>query len=104
MPSLQQLDAFTQAFHRVALPRLVAEPALVKRALQTLARWHAQRGANASDPYLHEWEVLLSGDLDLLQRRVCADDDQAATLRNVSPLGFVLTPAERQSLRAQVAL
>lgn len=101
MPSQKQLDAFTKVFHRTAIPRLAMQPELVERALLTLQRWQEQRGASASDPYLQEWRVLLSGDLNVLQERVCADNDLAATLRNVSPLGFVLTPAERQVLRAQ---
>ena len=100
MPSHQQIHAFTQAFHRVALQRLNDKPALVERALQTLARWQTQRGSSASDPYMLEWQALLKGDLRILQTRVCADDDHAATLRNASPLGFVLTPAERHSLRS----
>lgn len=103
MPSPQQLNAFTKAFHHAAIDRLAREPELVRRALQTLERWHGQRGPSASDAYLHEWQVLLEGDLNVLQARVCGDDDTAETLRNVSPLGFVLTPAERQSLRVQSA-
>ena len=69
--------------------------------MQTIARWQTQRGPSASDPYMHEWQVLLKGDLSQLQMRVCADDDHAATLRNTSPLGFVLTPAERHALRSE---
>ena len=101
MPSQQQINAFTQAFHLTAIQRLAAEPALVERALQTVERWHVQRGPSASDPYMREWQVLLRGDLRELQNRVCAESDEAATLRNASPLGFVLTPVERQALRAQ---
>lgn len=103
MPSQQQINAFTRAFHRTAIQRLAAEPALVERALQTLQRWHDQRGPSASDPYMQEWKALLGGDLAALQDRVCADNEAAATLRNASPLGFVLTPAERQALRSQGA-
>lgn len=101
MPSQQQIHAFTQAFHRTAIERLAAQPALVARALQTLVRWQTQRGPNASDAYMREWQALLEGDLDQLKKRVCADDDHAATLRNASPLGFVLSPAERYALRAK---
>jgi hypothetical protein len=101
MPSQQQIHAFTQAFHRVAIRRLNEKPALVERALQTISRWQTQRGPSASDPYMLEWQALLTGDLSQLQRRVCADDDHAATLRNSSPLGFVLTPAERHALRSE---
>ena len=101
MPLQQQIHAFTQAFHRTAIERLAAEPALVARALQTLVRWQTQRGPSASDIYMREWQALLQGDLDQLKILVCADDDHAATLRNVSPLGFVLSPAERLALRAK---
>ena len=80
---------------------MAAQPALVERALQTIERWQTQRGCSASDPYMHEWRVLLTGDLSQLQTRVCAGDDHAATLRNTSPLGFVLTPAERHALRSE---
>jgi len=101
MPSQQQIHAFTQAFHRAAFERLAAQPALVERALKTIARWQTQRGPCASDPYMREWQVLLKGDLSQLQTRVCADDDHAATLRNTSPLGFVLTLAERHAIRGE---
>ncbi len=101
MPSQQQINAFTQAFHLTAIQRLAAEPALVERALQTVQRWRNQRGPSASDAYMHEWQGMLRGDLGELLNRVCAASDEAATLRNASPLGFVLTPAERQALRAQ---
>jgi hypothetical protein len=101
MPSQQQIDAFTQTFHHAAIQRLAVAPALVVRALQTLQRWQDQRGPGASDPYMQEWRMLLDGDLIELEQRVCADTDHAATLRNTSPLGFVLTPAERRALRAQ---
>ncbi len=101
MPSQQQINAFSQAFHRAAFERLAEQPALVVRALQTIARWQTQRGPSASDPYMHEWQALLQGDLHHLQLRVCAEDDHAATLRNTSPLGFVLTPTERHTLRGE---
>jgi hypothetical protein len=101
MPSQQQIHSFTQAFHRVAIKRLAVQPDLLERALQTLERWKTQRGPSGSDPYMHEWQALLKGDLSQLQERVCADDDHAATLRNTSPLGFVLTPAERHALRGE---
>jgi hypothetical protein len=101
MPSQQQINAFTQAFHRETIGRLVEKPELIERALQTLHRWRVQRGPGASDPYLQKWRTMLEGDLQVMRQLVCADDDYAATLRNVSPLGFVLTPAERQALRAR---
>lgn len=101
MPSQQHIDAFTQAFHRVALERLQSRPELVVQAIQALDRWRDQRGVSASGPCLAEWRLLLNGDLQVLQHRICESSDEATTLRNVSPPGFVLTPSERQSLRVQ---
>ena len=102
MPTQQQLDTFTLAFHETAMERLAARPELAQRALQTLDRWREQRGDTASDPYLKQWRNLLAGDLAALRQAVCANGSAAATLRNVSPLGFVLTPAERHGLRLRV--
>ena len=102
MPSQQQIHAFTLAFDAAATKRLDEKPALVERALRTLARWQTQRGPSASDAYMLEWQAMLNADLNQLQRRVCADDDHAATLRNTSPLGFVLTSAERHALRGDI--
>jgi hypothetical protein len=99
MPTPAQLDAFTLAFHRQAVARLYQQPALLEQALQTLARWEAQRGATASDPYLQRWKELLSQGPQLIEAQVCQPTEEAATLRNVSPLGFVLSAAERQQLR-----
>ena len=97
----QQIDDFTYAFHRVAVERLANSPENVNKALATLQRWKSQRGVTASDIYLEEWRVLLTGELDALKSRVCAHNDAAATLRNVSPLGFLLSQAERQALHQQ---
>lgn len=96
MPTQQQIHTFGHASHQAAIQRLVAEPAL--------ERWRMQRGPSASDPCMSEWGGLLNDDLQALKKRVCSDDDHAATLRNASPLGFVLTPAERHALRAQSIL
>ena len=102
MPTPQQLDAFTLAFHRQAIARMQEQPQLVEQASQTLKRWETQRGATASDPYLQRWKMLLAQGCDEIAAQVCQDSAEAATLRNVSPLGFVLSTAERQTLRQRV--
>ncbi len=99
MPTQQQLDAFTLAFHETAVARMAARPELTQRALQTLDRWCEQRGSSASDLYMQQWRQLLGGDLAALRDKVCVNNNAAATLRNTSPLGFVLTSAERHELR-----
>jgi hypothetical protein len=102
MPTPQQLDAFTLAFHRQAIARMQEQPQLIAQALQTIERWQAQRGATASDPYLQRWRELLAQGCDVVDAQVCQNSDEAATLRNVSPLGFVLSAVERNALRQRV--
>lgn len=99
MPSQQQIDRFTLAFHQEALARLRSNQHLLSQALDTLARWHAQRGHTASEPYFAVWRKLLQQGPDAVQSVVCQNSDYAAAMRNVSPLGFVLSPSERAALR-----
>jgi hypothetical protein len=63
-----------------------------------IARWRERRGPARSDPYLDEWERLLSLPLDELERAVCADSDHAAALRSTSPFAPLITAAEREAL------
>jgi hypothetical protein len=104
MPTQLDIDRFTLAFHRLAVPRLQTEPGLVQRALQTLDRWREQRGLDTRDTYGQEWRELLTGDLVRMEQTVCAQGAHAATLRGTSPLGFVLTPQERSAARRAAGL
>jgi hypothetical protein len=99
MPTTQQIDRFTLAFHEQAVTRLRADEGLLEQARGTLVRWRKQRGETRSDAYLDQWAKLLEGGVDAVERAVCRDDDAAATLRNASPLGFLLSPAEREAVR-----
>jgi hypothetical protein len=99
MPTPQQLDAFTLAFHRQAIARMLEQPGLVAQAVQTLDRWEQQRGATTADLYLQRWRELLAQGCEVIEKQVCQDSAEAATLRNVSPLGFVLSASERHALR-----
>jgi hypothetical protein len=99
MPTQQQIDRFTLAFHRQAVERLRADGSLLEKARETLNRWRHQRGATRSDAYLDQWMTLLDAGVDDVERTVCKDDDTAATLRSASPLGFVLSQAERDAVR-----
>ena len=98
MRNQQNIDRFTLAFHERAVARLRENGELLCRARDMIDRWRAQRGATASDPYFDKWRVLLDQGPDAIERSVCVDSDQAATLRGVSPLGFVLSPGERHAL------
>lgn len=100
MPTPRQIERFTLAFHQEALQRLARSPELLDHALAVLDRWEASGLSSGSSRYRQEWRQLLSaGDVAQLIRAVCADDDHAATLRGMSPLGFVLPAEERQRLR-----
>ena len=101
MPTQQQIDRFTLAFHQEAVRRLHADPQLVRDALTVLDRWEAQGASPAGQVYRDLWRRLLQGDLDALAARVCVTTDEAATLRSMSPLGFVLDEARRQQLRCE---
>lgn len=100
MRNQRDVDRFTLAFHEKAVARLRQDAQLLCKARDTLDRWKAQRGVTASDPYFDQWRVLLDQGPDAVEQRVCVDTDAAATLRNVSPLGFVLSPEERRVLHS----
>ena len=99
MPTQQQIERFTLAFHRVAVQRLRNEPDLRRQAQQVLDRWDANSPSPSGEGYRAKWRELLDGDIDWLAFIVCADNEQAATLRGVSPLGFLLGESERLRIR-----
>jgi hypothetical protein len=99
MPTQQQIERFTLAFHQVALQRLRGEPELRRKALDVLDRWDATSPSPSSQRYRDTWRQLLRGDLERLEAAVCVDSEEAATLRSVSPLGFVLGEVERLRVR-----
>jgi hypothetical protein len=98
------IERWTLTLHRLIVERLRADPSACERAIAVLDRWHAQRGPQASDPYMEEWRGLLLQGVDAVERAVCVENDHAATLRGCSPLSFLITPSERQLARQQVML
>jgi hypothetical protein len=103
MPTQRQIERFTLVFHQEALRHLASNPALLDEALGVLDRWEQGGLSSGSAVYRAEWRRLLgSRNLADLARTVCVDNDHAATLRGMSPLGFVLPEEERQRLRRQV--
>ena len=97
-----QINAFTLAAHRMLIARLREQPVLAEEAWDVLNRWRRQAGAGQHvEPYWNEWERLLRAGVSELQRAVCVDTDDAATLRSVSPLGRFMSAAERRGLLRQ---
>jgi hypothetical protein len=101
MPTQQQIERFTLVFHQEALKRLARDPALRARALQVLDRWEASGLSSSGQPYRDEWRHLLAADQEALFKALCSDAEHAATLRSMSPLGFLLDDAEKAGLRRE---
>jgi hypothetical protein len=101
MPSQQQIERFTLAFHRVAMARLRQDASLKLHALEVLDRWEADGASPSSKAYRDIWRELLQGDQSRLEAVICGDGERAATLRSGSPLGFLLPEAERLQIRRE---
>jgi hypothetical protein len=101
MPTQQQIERFILAFHQVAVQRLRSEPELWRQALAVLDRWEANSPSPSAQRYRDMWRQLLNGDLGRLEAVVCAGTEEAATLRGVSPLGFLLGESERLRIRRE---
>jgi hypothetical protein len=96
-----QIELFSLSLHRLAVSRLRSDPALLSNAEQTLSRWHARSGTTHADPYFDRWRRLLAAGPDAVEAATCVDTDTAAALRSVSPLGALVSPAERKALLEQ---
>ncbi len=90
----QQIDEFLLRAHRLAMERLRAEPARLADVAGTLARWRTQSGPTRSDRFWDEWQALLEAGVDAAEASVCASGDRATALRNVSPMGGLITQGE----------
>jgi hypothetical protein len=101
MPSQQDIERFTLAFHRQAVARLREHDELREQALRVIDRWEAGGVSASSRVYRDEWRSLLRGDPAQLERAICSTSEHAATLRSMSPLGFVLTTDERLRIRQE---
>lgn len=101
MPSQQAIERFTLAFHRQAVARLREHDELREQALRVIDRWEAAGMSESSRSYRAEWRSLLRGDAAQLEQAVCSTSAHAATLRSMSPLGFVMTPDERLRIRQE---
>lgn len=97
----QQLDQFSLALHRRAMAVLRLEPALRERASQTLVRWRQQAGETRSDVLWNEWAQLLAADFDVLESAALDESEHGQLMRSVSPLGVLVSQAERTTLLQQ---
>ena len=70
-------------------------------AMRVLGRWESGGASLSGQRYRDMWRRLLEGDIDSLASCVCADNEMAATLRSMSPLGFLLSENERLRVRRE---
>ncbi|MGQ0547247.1 MAG: hypothetical protein ACT4P3_18265 [Betaproteobacteria bacterium] len=88
-------EARSLALHALAARRIAAEPRLLERARATLDRWLARYGGDAP-PALREWQALLERPWQEVIARATELSEDAARLRQSSPLATLLDDEARQ--------
>lgn len=93
----QRLDARSLAMHCLVARKLLANPALIAQARNTLARWRAQ-AAEPVPPYFLEWGRILEGSPEEIAAFLASMREDATRLRQSSPFTNLLTSEERASI------
>lgn len=96
MRTHQEIDERSLALHCLVAEKIRRDPALFDRAKGTLSRWRATV-CSASQPYLEEWERLMSQGVEACLAVAVEDSPRATALRQSSPFAGVLTNQERFS-------
>jgi meiotically up-regulated gene 157 (Mug157) protein len=99
MPTQRQIERFTLEFHQVEVDRLRGHPEHLTKAVQVLNRWESQGVSPFGQVYRDIWRRILGYGVDEIEKTVCVDTDKAATIRSMSPLGFLLSEDERMQIR-----
>lgn len=90
----ETLDARSLAYHRAVAAKLRANPALLDRSKETLARWR-EKSSVRSQPLLQAWEEILEAGVEAAIAVSLEDSQRAAELRSSSPLSVLLSNQER---------
>ena len=91
-------EARSLAMHLVVAQQIEQDRALLRRAKQTLRRWARQQGRPVA-PWLTEWQRLLAQPWPVVAERITALDEDAARLRQSSPLTVLLSETDRRRIR-----
>lgn len=94
MRTHQEIDERSLAMHRLVAEKIRQTPALFDKAKATLARWRTTVCVN-SQPYLLEWERLMSLGIEACLAVAVEDSERATALRQSSPFAGLLTHQER---------
>jgi hypothetical protein len=92
----QTIDARLRRLVEVSIQKIDANPALVERLAQNVARWPNQR-------LQVEWHRRLRQPWPALRAELLAETEQGAALRQDAPLGGILTGAERTQIMREFA-
>src|SRR6267143_953013 len=84
-----------RALHALAARRIAAEPRLLQRARATLKRW-LERYGERPPAALREWQELLERPWQEVAAKATELSEDAARLRQSSPLGSLISQAERR--------
>ena len=88
-------EARSLALHVLAARRIAANPALLGRARATLNRW-LERYGDRPPAALREWQALLARPWQEVAAKAPELSEDAARLRQSSPLGTLLSQAQRR--------
>ena len=86
--------------HRAVAERLRADPALVERARDRVARW--LREGTVARPYAEAWQAALGRPLEELTGFLVDPGEHACRMRQTSPFAGVLAPRERWDILRRV--
>ena len=96
MRTHQEIDARSLALHRLIADKIRRDPRLFGNVKETLSRWRASV-CISSQPYLDEWDRLVSQGMEVCLSAAEEDSPHATALRQSSPFSAVLTYRERFS-------
>ena len=88
-------EARSLALHVLAARRIAADPGLLDRARATVRRW-LERYGERPPAALREWQALLERPWPEVAARATELSEDAARLRQSSPLATLLSDAERR--------
>ena len=89
-----RLDARSLAMHSCIARKLLADPALIKKARATLRRWRS-KAPTPLPAYFQEWLRILKGTPEEIAGFLTSTSEDATRLRQSSPFTDILTPEER---------
>lgn len=92
----RRLDERSLALHRLVAWKVLADPALLDQARETMRRWQTMEGSPSLA--LSEWESILSGPVDQVAEFLMEPSERATRLRQSSPFCGILTEAERRAV------